>query len=103
MTDLTKSLKDALYVAVGLGVLGFQRAQVRRVELTKQLDASRGQLDTQLTEARTQIVKVARTLEERLDEIEDKLPPQAKELVKQARLVAREAQDQLRGRFESAA
>jgi DNA anti-recombination protein RmuC len=31
-------LKEAAYIAVGLGVLGFQRAQVQRVELTKQLE-----------------------------------------------------------------
>ena len=36
--------RDAAYVAVGLGVLGFQRAQVQRVELTKQLK----QLESQL-------------------------------------------------------
>ena len=32
------ALKDGAYVAIGLGVLGFQRAQVQRVELTKQLE-----------------------------------------------------------------
>jgi ABC-type transporter Mla subunit MlaD len=38
-TDLNNLVKEAAYVAVGLGVLGFQRAQVGRVELLKQLDA----------------------------------------------------------------
>ena len=38
-TDFNHALKDAAYIAVGLAVLGFQRAQVRRVELAKQLDA----------------------------------------------------------------
>lgn len=36
--DLNQAVKEGAYVAVGLGVLGFQRAQVRRVELTKQLN-----------------------------------------------------------------
>lgn len=36
--DLNQAIKEGAYVAVGLGVLGFQRAQVRRVELTKQLN-----------------------------------------------------------------
>jgi hypothetical protein len=36
--DLSQALKDGVYVAIGLGVLGFQRAQVRRVELTRQLE-----------------------------------------------------------------
>ena len=35
--DFNQALKEGAYVAVGLGVLGFQRAQVRRVEVTKQL------------------------------------------------------------------
>ena len=37
--DVNNALKEGAYVAVGLGVLGFQRAQVRRVELTKQLES----------------------------------------------------------------
>lgn len=35
--DVPKSLREAAYVAVGLGVLGFQRAQVARRELVRQL------------------------------------------------------------------
>jgi len=37
-SDFNDALKEAAYVAVGLGVLGFQRAQVQRVELLKQLE-----------------------------------------------------------------
>jgi predicted nucleic acid-binding Zn-ribbon protein len=36
--DLNNAVKEAAYVAVGLGVLGFQKAQVRRVELMKQVE-----------------------------------------------------------------
>lgn len=36
--DVNRFLADLAYTAVGFGVLGFQRAQVRRRELTKQLD-----------------------------------------------------------------
>jgi hypothetical protein len=42
--DLGKALEDGVYIAIGLGVLGFQRAQVRRVELTRQLEGWWGQL-----------------------------------------------------------
>ena len=31
-SEINNALKEAAYIAVGLGVLGFQRAQVRRVE-----------------------------------------------------------------------
>ena len=34
MEDVTKTLRDAAYVVVGAGVLAFQKAQVRRVELS---------------------------------------------------------------------
>jgi hypothetical protein len=46
--DVTKTVKDAVYIAVGLGVLGFQRAQVRRVELMKELKAQREQAQEQV-------------------------------------------------------
>ena len=46
--DLNQVVKEGAYVAVGLGVLGFQRAQVRRVELTKQLTGIAKQLEAQV-------------------------------------------------------
>jgi predicted nucleic acid-binding Zn-ribbon protein len=76
-TDFNNALKEAAYVAVGLGVLGFQRAQVQRVELMKQLDDQIGYLSglsstfngsaetylaaarQQLTDARDQLVKLS--------------------------------------------
>lgn len=35
--DVTKSIKDAGYIAVGAGVIGFQQAQVRRREIGSEL------------------------------------------------------------------
>jgi hypothetical protein len=35
--DVASALKDAAYVSVGLGVIAFQRLQVRRNELAKSL------------------------------------------------------------------
>jgi hypothetical protein len=37
--DLVEAFKEGTYIMVGLGVIAFQRAQVQRVELTKQLEA----------------------------------------------------------------
>ncbi len=77
MADVPKDLKDAAYVALGLGVLGWQRAQVRRRELAK----------------------LAKDLERRLGpalkDIEERLEPVAQ----QARQAARETADQLRSRL----
>ena len=75
--DFNEALKDAAYVAVGLGVLGFQRAQVQRVELMKQLESQVDGLSElsrsvntqaehylaaareQLTQARSQLAKLS--------------------------------------------
>jgi hypothetical protein len=37
MSDVRKTLTDAGYIAIGLGVMGFQQAQVRRRELQERL------------------------------------------------------------------
>jgi hypothetical protein len=42
--DIGQALRDGAYVAIGLAVLGFQRAQVRRVELSRQLEGWWGPL-----------------------------------------------------------
>jgi len=38
--DLTNAIKDAAYVSVGLGVIAFQRLQVRRNELQKAFNST---------------------------------------------------------------
>ena len=47
--DLANVVKDAAYVSVGLGVIAFQRLQVRRNELTKAMsgpvEEARGTLE----------------------------------------------------------
>lgn len=59
-TDFTKTISDAAYVAVGFGVIAFQKAQVRRRELEAQLGFTSEQLVEQLT-------KVAGEVEERIE------------------------------------
>ena len=48
MPNLRRIATDAAYVAVGLSVLGFQRAQVRRRELQQQVEAQLGETGEQL-------------------------------------------------------
>ena len=119
MADLTidtatDAVRDAFYVAVGAGVIAFQKLQVQRVELTKtvstQLDEARGTALGSIESAKGNLNNVSdlvedriKLLEERLEglegrletvhaQIEGKLPEQARDLVKQARdLVARAA------------
>lgn len=40
--EISNVVKDAAYVSVGLGILAFQRLQVRRQELKKRLEAHLG-------------------------------------------------------------
>jgi uncharacterized membrane-anchored protein YhcB (DUF1043 family) len=92
MADTTKTLKDAAYVLIGLGVIATQKVQVRRRELQKQLEAQlkhleaqRKQLETQAATATAQFTKLAEGF------------------VQQARLTATEAQDQVKTRLSRAA
>jgi hypothetical protein len=86
---VTDTIKDAAYVTIGFGVLGFQKAQVRRHELARQLDTQvaegrkslaslAGQVDTYVAPVRSQ-------LESSLDAVESTLPPTVSDAVKQAR------------------
>lgn len=47
----TDNLRDAAYIVIGLGVIGFQRAQVRREELNKQFASQRSELEARGGEA----------------------------------------------------
>ncbi len=122
---LTSKLKDTAYVAIGLGVLGFQRAQVARVDLTKNLAEDTGKLqaqvkaqvedvtgavEAQLSDVKTQVAKavtsleetlepVAKELEGRLDEVGDRLPEPVKAVVASARQVAESAAASVRSRL----
>src|SRR5579875_737014 len=82
VNDINNAIKEAAYVAVGLGVLGFQRAQVQRVELTKQIESQLaalaelsssstsaledylGSIREQIAEARSQVSSLAGELPE---------------------------------------
>lgn len=124
--DVTQTLKDSAYVAVGLSVLGLQRAQVARRDLAVTVGADRERLgasvkaqvedlssvlDTQLIEVKTGLSKnvakavssleevfepVAKELEGRLDEIEQRLPDHVKAVVASARQAAETAATQVR-------
>ena len=105
--DLTKLLKDAVYVTIGLGVIAVQKAQVRRQELTKQVSSqvddakSQFQSLSKLVEDRVKVVEerlegVESRFDALLDQLEQQLPEQARELVKQARTAAKEARTQVR-------
>ena len=123
--DIQQTLKDTAYVAVGLGVLGFQRAQVARVELQGNLSSTadsmrtrapafsgpdgsgveaqvkaqvedvKNAVEVQLGEVKVQVQKLVDQLEARLDEVEARLPEQARSAVQQARSAAEQVRSLL--------
>ncbi|HEX9993685.1 MAG TPA: hypothetical protein VGB14_12225 [Acidimicrobiales bacterium] len=106
--QVAKALRDAFYVSVGLGVLTFQRAQVRRQELRKQLTAQIGDVREQFTRFTGVVDERVKVVEERLDAVEDeferlldtveeRLPEQARDVFRTARETAKDARGQLRG------
>jgi uncharacterized membrane-anchored protein YhcB (DUF1043 family) len=118
MADVQKTLKDAAYVTVGLGVIAFQKAQVRRRELAKQfetqLKTAQSQLATQrkvveeqVAAGAEQLEKLTKQINERIDpvlsKVEERLPEAARDLVRQARTAAHNAQDQLISRTRATA
>jgi len=108
--DLTKVAQDAAYVAIGLGIMGFQQAQVRRREMLQQIERQRSMVETPLGDARQDFARTVKEIDrtvgrvfERIDAslepVSELLPPSAQAVVQQAR----EVRDQLRGYFTSLA
>lgn len=118
--NISDNLRDAAYIAIGMGVIGVQRAQVRREELRKQFADQRSQIETRVNDARqtfetrgAEAVKIVgdlvkqtdarvepllKAVEVRLDNAVELLPEQAKPVVKQARQATKDARQQVRAR-----
>lgn len=64
--DLANAVKDAAYVSVGLGVIAFQRLQVRRNELNKALSGRTEEAKSTLEIFGNALGERARMIEERL-------------------------------------
>ena len=105
VTDLAR---DAAYVAVGLGVLGYQRVQVQRVELKNKLSQDL-ELDQRLGEVREGVAKgihqiddlaesATHFVESTLQPLEERLPASVTQLTTRAREQAREVRNQIRQR-----
>ena len=55
MADVRNAARDAAYIGVGLGVLAYQRAQVRRRELQQQVEAQLAGTGEQLQKLTKQV------------------------------------------------
>jgi ElaB/YqjD/DUF883 family membrane-anchored ribosome-binding protein len=104
--DIQKVVRDSFYVTVGLGVIAFQKAQVQRQELRKQLsegvDGAQRGLSENVKTVEERLEAVEHRIDEVLDDVEEKLPAQARMVMAQARSVAKDARHQLRQMVDSA-
>ncbi len=126
-TDITKAAKDianvakdATYVVIGAGVLGFQQAQVQRRELMQKLhEPSRGSAE-RVTAVREDLTEAVKTVDTRVEDLmdraeelierveavfapfEDRLPAQARDIAKQAHVQAKDARTQIRSKRPTA-
>jgi hypothetical protein len=76
-------LRESLYTAVGLGILGFQQAQVRRRRLQKDLSRLAADIDDRVDPV--------------LDDVEARLSDEVRPLVVQARSALRTVERSLLG------
>jgi hypothetical protein len=99
--------RDAIHVAVGLGVLGLQRAQMRRQELTKRLAGPksraggcsagvREKIASKMHEADGAVEALIVRAEASLEALEDRLPSPARDMAKQVHARSREARALMR-------
>lgn len=102
--DVARITRDATYVAVGLGVLGFQRAQVQRQALQRKLRT--GELDDTIGELRAGLTKGVRQVDDlvgqaldqfdaSVEPLEQQLPAVVREVVGQAHSRVREVRSQI--------
>ncbi len=112
--DIAAVARDAGYVVIGAGVLGYQQAQVQRQELLKRLADPKADFEGRVKAVRTDLSgalhnvdttveglmarfeEIIERLETAVAPLEDRLPAQARDLAKQAHQQAKEARSQLR-------
>lgn len=121
INEVNQVVRDSAYAAIGFGVLGFQRAQVRRRELAQAIPAQLYSVSNRLSAqaaqltgtrgpvsgAREQLTELARLVDERVqparreiegrvDELEARLPQAPRQAVHTIRRAARSQEATLR-------
>ena len=71
--DIRKALGDAGYVTVGIGVLAFQQAQVRRRELQQRLGDTGGCLNSRARDGKARIETIQQTVGEKSTELRGRI------------------------------
>ncbi len=93
---VTDAAKDVAYVTIGLAVVAFQKAQVRRREITKSFSDQAADIESRIDSFEVKI-------DEAVVELEKRLPVRAGSMLAQAHDIAKTARQQVRGRIFAAA
>src|SRR5690349_13843754 len=67
-TDLKKTLTDAGYIAIGLGVMGFQQAQTRAREARLKAENARSCLRRTASDTQSKVQETGRTAQSKVQE-----------------------------------
>jgi len=112
--DIANVARDATYVVIGAGILGFQQAQVQRRELMAKLQDPSSTISERVTSARVDLNDAVKNVDAKVEEFidraeelierveavfapfEDRLPVQARDIAKQAHEQAKDARTQIR-------
>jgi hypothetical protein len=111
--DIANVARDATYVVIGAGVLGFQQVQVQRRELQARLQepstlaervsSVRGDLteaahnvDTRVEDLMDRVEEIIERVEAVFAPFEERLPAQARDITRKAHVQAKDARTQLR-------
>ena len=99
--EVTKVAKDALYVTVGFGVMAAQKANQAVKDLQARFDENVTSGKSSWTDQWKSLSEQLTTLEEKwesaLDDVQDRLPTQAKDVLGKARESAKSAREQFLG------
>jgi hypothetical protein len=71
--DIRKTAADAGYVTVGIGVLAFQQAQVRRRELQKRLGETGGCLNARAADGKTRLDTLQQSVDDLTHGLRDRI------------------------------
>ena len=89
--EVRKTVTDAGYVAVGIGVLAFQQAQVRRRDLQKRLGSTGGCLNARAIDGKARLDTLQQTVDELTQDLRARIEPVVGQVVEQVKTVVTRA------------
>ncbi|HEY5012451.1 MAG TPA: hypothetical protein VIK61_07080 [Acidimicrobiia bacterium] len=93
--DIRKTVTDAGYVTIGLGVLGFQQAQVRRRELQKRVGDTGGCFNTRAADGKARLETLQQTVGEKTQGLRDRIETGGREAFDWAQGLGTQVKDRI--------